>query len=99
MSFCTVPRSFSLGTLNANDASLDAVAWSEKTFAYAPFTPLFNMTGQPAVSLPLGRAANGLPVGMQFTARFGREDILFDLARQLEQAQPWPLIAPLYRAQ
>ena len=84
-----------LGELDANDATLDAVAWSAKTFAYAPFTPLFNMTGQPAVSLPLCHDANGLPVGAQFAGRFGREDTLLRLARQLEQASPWSLPAPL----
>jgi amidase len=85
-----------LGTLNANDSDLDAVEWSSRTFAFAPFTPLFNMTGQPAVSLPLGRSPGGLPIGLQFAAGFGREDLLFNLSRQLEQAQPWPRVAPLY---
>ena len=86
-----------LGTLDANAAGLDAVAWSKQTFAFAPFTPLFNMTGQPAVSLPLGRSADGMPIGMQFAAAFGREDVLFNLARQFEQTHPWPRVAPLYR--
>lgn len=87
-----------LGVLDANDPDTDAVTWSERTFRFAPFTPLFNMTGQPAVSLPLGQAADGMPIGLQFAARYGREDVLFRLARQLEQAHPWPLLAPLHAA-
>ena len=91
----TAASALPLGTLNANEANVDAVAWSEKTFAFAPFTPLFNMTGQPALSLPLARDVDGMPIGMQFAAPFGREDILFKLAYQLEQASPWPQLAPL----
>jgi len=50
------------------------------------FTEPFNTTGQPALSLPLERSASGLPIGMQFVARFGREDLLLRLAAQLEAA-------------
>ena len=84
-----------LGVLDANEAGVDAVSWSERTFGFAPFTPLFNMTGQPAISLPLARDPDGLPIGMQFAARFGREDQLLALAAELEQAAPWPRLAPL----
>jgi amidase len=61
----------------------------EKTFDYIPFTPLFNATGQPAMSVPLHWNAAGLPIGMQFVARLGGEATLFRLAGQLEQARPW----------
>ena len=84
-----------IGEMNANDTSLDALGWSTHVFKYCPFTPLFNMTGQPAISLPLQQSSNGLPIGMQFVARFGREDILLQLAREFEQAHPWSLNAPL----
>lgn len=52
-------------------------------------TMLFNMTGQPAASVPLCWSDSGLPIGIQFVARFGDEATLFRLAGQLEQARPW----------
>ncbi|MDO8287706.1 MAG: amidase family protein [Parvibaculum sp.] len=56
---------------------------------YTPFTPLQNLTGQPSISLPLHWSADGLPVGMLFSGRFGDEATLFRLAAQLEAAKPW----------
>lgn len=54
-----------------------------------PYTPPFNFTGQPAMSLPLAESATGLPIGMQFAAGYADEATLFRLAAQLEQARPW----------
>jgi amidase len=62
-----------------------AASMLEKT----PNTMLFNMTGQPAMSVPLYWNAAGLPIGIQFAGRFGDEAMLFRLAAQLEQARPW----------
>jgi amidase len=57
--------------------------------AFIPYTAQFNMTGQPAISLPLHWTPDGLPVGVQLVAAYGREDLLVQVASQLEQAAPW----------
>ena len=57
--------------------------------SFIPYTAQFNMTGQPAVSLPLHWTPAGLPVGVQLVAAYGREDVLVQVASQLEQAAPW----------
>jgi amidase len=57
--------------------------------------PLFNLTGQPAISLPLGVSSSGLPIGVQFAARFGREDLLLRLASAFEEAMPWRARQPV----
>jgi amidase len=62
---------------------------------FAPFTAVFNATGQPACSLPLYRNAAGLPIGVQLAAAYGREDLLFQVAAQLEAAQPFVHAATL----
>ena len=78
-----------LGELNQNRQDMTATEWTRQVFSYVPFTPAFNSTGQPAISLPLHWNANGLPIGVQFVGRFGDEATLLRLAAQLEQAQPW----------
>ena len=64
----------------------------------SPFTAPWNIAGQPAISLPLHVSADGLPVGVQLVARYGREDLLLRLASQLEQAAPWSERRPQVRA-
>jgi amidase len=63
-----------------------------------PFTPPFNGTGQPAISLPLHWNADGLPIGVQLVAPLGREDVLLRVAAQLETAQPWSHRSPAVHA-
>jgi amidase len=62
--------------------------------AWVSFTSQFNISGQPAISLPLHRTADGLPIGMQLVAAYGREDVLIRVASQLEQAAPWAHLTP-----
>ncbi len=62
---------------------------TKRLFAMLQYTSQFNLTGQPAVSLPLHWTPDGLPVGVQFVGGFGREDVLVRLAAQLESAVPW----------
>ena len=56
---------------------------------WTPFTPLVNVTGQPALSLPLAWSASGLPIGVQFVGRPFDEATLIRLGAQLEEARPW----------
>jgi amidase len=64
-------------------------AEGRRVVSFIPYTAQFNMTGQPAVSLPLHWTPEGLPVGVQLVAAYGREDLLVRVASQLEQAAPW----------
>ncbi len=61
---------------------------------YSGFTAVYNGTGQPSMSMPLHRTAEGLPVGVMFTAAWGADLLLLQLAKQLETAAPWPQLAP-----
>lgn len=67
----------------------DADEYWRRVFAFSPFTVWFNLTGQPAMMLPLGTSVAGLPLATQLVGRFGDEATLFRLAAQLEAARPW----------
>jgi Asp-tRNA(Asn)/Glu-tRNA(Gln) amidotransferase A subunit family amidase len=62
---------------------------AETLFDWIPYTPLFNLTGQPAMSVPLYWTPDRLPVGVMFAGRLGEDATLLQLAAQLERAQPW----------
>lgn len=76
-----------LGTLDVEER--DIFKGFLPLFEYVPFTALQNVTGQPAINLPLHWTAEGLPIGVQFVAPFGDEFTLLQLAAQLESAAPW----------
>ena len=67
----------------------DLEIYTDRLHAFMPFTPIFNVTGQPAASLPLHWNDEELPIGVQFAARYGDEATLFRLSAQLEEAAPW----------
>lgn len=77
-----------IGTLGPDPA--DPLAPLRRAEQFAPFTPFVNMTGQPAISLPLHTDENGLPIGVQLVAAPGREDLLLQVAAQLEAEMPGP---------
>ncbi|MEM7542314.1 MAG: amidase [Pseudomonadota bacterium] len=85
---------FGAGSLMRKVGALEKVA--TETFSFIPSTPLFNMSGQPAMSVPLHWSADGLPIGMQFGAQVGQESLLLGFARQLEDAAPWFQRVPEY---
>ena len=76
-----------IGTVNFGETELPR-GWAPIA-RYVPFTALQNITGQPAISLPLGWSKSGLPIGVQFVGRFGEEHVLLQLAAQIEKAEPW----------
>jgi amidase len=76
-------------TLDYFDEDADPLAALLRHSPYSTFTMPYNMTGQPAVSLPLHRNENSLPIGVQLAARHGDESTLLSLAAQLERARPW----------
>jgi amidase len=85
------------GTLRYDDPGHTVTSWLESIFDYAPFTVVFNVSGRPAISLPLGHGDDGLPIGVQIVAPYGREDLLFQVAAWLERAMPWKdRIPPVY---
>jgi amidase len=81
-----------LGTLVAVPG--DSRAGLARLMNLIPFTPAYNVTGQPAISLPLFWSAAGLPIGSQLVAALGREDLLIQVAAQLEAARPWRARVP-----
>lgn len=92
-----------LGVYDANASYADGLAWTKKIFDGSPYTPPFNVTGQPAVTVPWDLNGEGLPIGVHFAARMGDEATLFRMGAAIEQARPWahmraPLSVPLSAA-
>jgi amidase len=75
-----------IGHLTATGDALDVM---RRAGEFVPFTPAFNMTGQPAINVPLFWNDDGLPIGVQLVAAYAAEDVLLRVAGQLEQAAPW----------
>ncbi|WP_206614783.1 amidase [Paenirhodobacter populi] len=80
------------GEMASAGTTLDA--FYDRFWAHSPFTCAFNAAGFPAMSVPFGLLASGLPVGVHFGAGFGQEETLFSLAGQIERAAPWAHLRP-----
>jgi amidase len=79
-----------IGTYALGATGMDGHQWTSHVLSRSPFTAVFNAAGFPAMSLPLFTDdPSDLPIGMQFVAPAGREDVLFRVAGQLERALPW----------
>lgn len=78
-----------IGAIDSRTAGVDLEKWSDDAYRFAPYTELFNVTGQPAISLPLGVSHSGLPIGVQLVAPLGEDARLLGLAAALERALPW----------
>jgi Asp-tRNA(Asn)/Glu-tRNA(Gln) amidotransferase A subunit family amidase len=76
---------------SAPDAALRAIEFN-------PLCPVWNWTGQPAITLPVAENADGLPIGVMLVAAYGREDLLLEVAAQLEGAMPWRARRPTVHA-
>ncbi len=84
-----------IGCYNEGQEHLDGREWMNRVFTHSPFTALANVTGSPAMSVPLGFDLDcGLPISIQFAAGFGHESMLFRLAGQLERTMPWAARRP-----
>ena len=68
------------------DTAMERLKW------FIPFTPTQNVAGGPAISLPLGRSKEGLPLGVHFASPLGDERTLLELALEIETAAPWPTL-------
>jgi amidase len=66
----------------------------DRAARFTPWTPLFNLTGQPGITLPAGFGADGLPTSVQLVGRPGEEGLLYALAGEIEAARPWAGLRP-----
>lgn len=81
-----------LGLLSLSQENIPT--WVKEVTEFSPYTALYNVTGQPSMSVPLYWTPDGLPIGVMFSARFGEDAMLFRLAAQLEKARPWAGLRP-----
>jgi amidase len=78
-----------IGQIDGRTAAFDLQRWNADSYGYAPYTEIFNVSGQPALSLPLAMSAGGLPIGVQLAAPLGNDSMLLSIAGWLEREMPW----------
>ncbi len=78
-----------VGTINSNEPGFTYERWGAVSYAFAPFSELFNVTGQPAASLPLFQSASGMPIGVQLAGRQDHDHGVLRVAAALEEATAW----------
>jgi amidase len=81
-----------LGVLSLSPENI--AAYTKDVTEFGPYTAIYNVTGQPSMSVPLHWSADGLPIGVMFSGRFGEDATLLRLASQLEKAKPWAGMKP-----
>jgi amidase len=82
---CAVPT----GSIDGRTPKFTLEQWNEDSYRFAPYTELFNVTGQPAISLPLAQSREGLPIGVQLVAALGEDAALLNVAAWFERELPW----------
>jgi len=82
------------GILGGTRTDLDAAGNARVLLGFNPFCPMFNLTGQPAITVPVGMSGEGLPIGVQLVGRNAAEHVLIGMAAQLEVALPWSARRP-----
>jgi amidase len=78
-----------IGQIDGRTAAFDLDRWNADSYGYAPYTEIFNATGQPAISLPLAVSSSGLPIGIQLAMPLGEDARLLSLAAWFEREMPW----------
>jgi len=78
-----------IGQIDGRSPAFDMDRWNAESYGFAPYTEIFNVTGQPAISLPLAVSRDGLPIGIQLAAPLGEDARLISLAAWLERERPW----------
>jgi len=78
-----------IGQIDGRTAAFDLDRWNADSYGYAPYTEIFNATGQPAISLPVSLSSSGLPIGIQLAMPLGEDARLLSLAAWFEREMPW----------
>jgi len=78
-----------IGTLKGDQKPFDLDQHLNSLFEFSPMTSLFNLSGQPAMSIPFGHSSKGLPIGVQLAANHWKEILLLQVAAQIEEEKPW----------